>query len=62
MEEVNQRLKDDYLTSEVIVNIESVKGGLRVFYNRPKGRRDWEVINCFVELPEGAKKKYGVTN
>lgn len=60
MKEVNQRLKDDYLSSEVIINIQAIGGDkLKVFYHKPK---DWNLINCFVELPEGAKKKYGVTN
>lgn len=60
MKEVNQRLEDDYLSSGVIINIQSIEGGkLKVFYHKPT---DWDLINCFIELPEGAKKKYGVTN
>jgi len=62
MDEVNRKLKDDYLNLKNIINIESVKSGLRVFYNRPKGSKDWEVINCFFELPKWVKEKYEVTN
>ena len=62
MDEVNRKLKDDYLEPGAIVNIESMKDGLRVFYERPKGSKDWEVINCFFELPTWVKRKYGVTN
>jgi len=60
MEKVNQRLDDDYLTSKVIINIQPLKNGkLRVFYRKPT---DWNLINCFFELPEWVKKKYNVTN
>ena len=60
MEKVNQRIKDDYLSSEAIINIQSMKNGkLKVFYHKPN---DWNLINCFIELPEWVKKKYNVTN
>lgn len=60
MKEVNQKLENDYLSSEAIINIQPINGHkLQVFYHKPK---DWNLVNCFIELPGWVKKKYGVTN
>uniref|UniRef100_A0A6M3L4B8 Uncharacterized protein n=1 Tax=viral metagenome TaxID=1070528 RepID=A0A6M3L4B8_9ZZZZ len=60
VEEANKKLDDDYLTTNAIINIHPMDGKkLKVFYHKPK---NWDVINCFIKLPEWVKKKYNVKN
>lgn len=59
-EGINQKLEDDFLSPKGIINIESMNNGkLKVYYRKPM---DWDLINCFIELPDWVKRKYNVRN